>query len=318
MVDTVSLFAPHEVVRRPPLNWGLKRIWRRQTHGEIETDVYEHLESGLRVSGSDGEVTKMEVSLPRLLHGTNAKLIKSERELDDALSQALALVRQFAVPTTMEKFWFGRADLVWQFRGNPSDFIKAHWHLRHKRVRRETGHYDGQSLYWPGCGFRVRMYDKGLEQTGKPSDVVRVEVQLRGKRLRQLFGVQEAGLTALDFAQCYSVYRRILLEFDPKPLTEIHGLTELLAIGEKAGWSYQGISAFDLWARRKNPRHAKAVKRKVAKVVLHDSTIKWHDLLPEDGPPPAVELEGVGRILTDWPCPVVKTNDPSLLGWSGE
>jgi hypothetical protein len=303
VVDTVVFFAPHELRsqycgRSPqlPEGWELGAIRNSREIGEYgvverETRIFKHRDTGLRAIGDDVEVKKVEVSLPRVLHGSNGRLIKDASELDNALCRTLRIVRQLGIPTTLERYWFNRVDLVWHFKGRLADFVKAHWHLRHKRVRKQTGHYDGQSLYWPGNGFRVRMYDKELEMNGTPGEVVRVEVQLRGKRLYQLFGVESGQLTILDFAKCYEVYRNIVLEFQPAPLADVKGILEILAICERNGWNENGVGMLDLWARNKNPRYARHVRAKVGKIVLQRSTINWAELLPEAGPPDPVEVE---------------------------
>lgn len=328
VVDTVHFNAPHELrseyigpERTLPHGWEFsshrKTVAGDDDHyRESETRTYKHVESGLKAVGDDVRINKVEVSLPRVLHGSNGKLIKSDLELEDALCRALAIVREIAIPTNYEpeysicepeysinsgdpddlgssdeKFRFQRVDLVWQFRGNPKDFITAHFHLRHKRVRRATGHYDGQSLYWPGTGFRVCMYDKELELNKRRGDVIRVEVQIRGMpSLRKWFGF-EKHLTDLRFDECYDIYRTILCEFNPSPLPEVGGLVELLAVGERNGWKHHGVGIFDLWAREKNPNYARQVKTKMAKLNLREFGINWSELLPEQGPPEPVEVE---------------------------
>lgn len=321
VVDTVHFDAPHEVRSEyvgpePKLPHG----WEFSSHRtrvagdddhyrESETRIYKHVETGLKAVGQDFKIRRVEASLPRVLHGSNGKLIKSDLELEDALCRALRILREIAIPTNYddedsishgdlddlgspdEKFRFKRVDLAWQFRGNPVDFITAHFHLRHKRVRKATGHYDGQSLYWPGTGLFVRMYDKELKENQRRGDVIRVEVQIRGiRRLRKWFGFEDH-LTDLSFDECYRIYRSILCEFSPSPLPEVGGLVELLAVGERNGWKHNGVGIFDLWAREKNPNYARQVKTKMARINLQHFEINWPELLPEQGPPEPVEVE---------------------------
>lgn len=299
MVDTVKLFAPHQLRYRAgdlPDGWEYKGILKRKARGddncqEFETHVYRHVSSGLCATGNETEVRNIQVSLPKLLHGSNGVLIKTADELETALCRTSQTLRQIGLPTTFGRTWFSRVDLVWHFPGNPQDFFLAHEKVRHPRVRKATVRYDGQSISWRGCNFAILMYDKSLEQNKRSGDVVRVEVQLRGKRLRDCFGIEDGQLTELDFDECYSVYRKILLGFEPAALPQAEGRVAELAMGAIAGWKFNGVSHFDIWARGKNPRVVRSMRAKIGKLVLEDSNIKWSELLPEAGPPPPVEVQ---------------------------
>jgi hypothetical protein len=135
------------------------------------------------------------------------------------------------------------------------------------------------------------MYDKQMELTGIAGDVVRVEIQLRGKRLKNELADEDGQVTDLDFDRCYEVYRKILLDFKPAPLADVKGIDELLAIAQREGFKYRGVPLLDLWARGKNPRYVRAKKAAIARMVLRLSGIDWSQLLPEDCYPPVVELK---------------------------
>jgi hypothetical protein len=172
-----------------------------------------HEATGLRGEGPAEYVIKfVEVSLPRLLYGRNSMLIWSQRELYKALSKMCALLNE-----VLESGWslshVTRLDLVWQFFGDPGEWVRAHRLLRHPKVRtRPTAEYQVASkivqdkvgvaegwskvsgveyhgtsgLVFQGREFLIRIYDKQRDESRSPGRVVRVELQLRGQTLKEL------------------------------------------------------------------------------------------------------------------------------------
>jgi hypothetical protein len=299
MIDTVRLFSPHRIRWEPSLEWDFKVISKRRFDHQGKQVIHEyptftHIPTGLRAWGMADEIKWIEASLPRVLHGTNGKLLIDDNEIQDALAKVKQIVREIGTPLIYDEY-FNRIDLVWQFRGNPADFLAAHHDLRHGKVRRQTSHYDDQGVTWPGSGLLIRMYDKLQEMTGKSGDVVRVEVQLRGNRLRQQMADETGQVTELNFDRCYQIYRDLIVSgFKPAPLSEIRGLDDFLAAAVRNGWNEDGLPAFDMWARGKNPRYVQAKRSMIAKIVLRTSSIDWNQLLPEDEYPPLVEMEADG------------------------
>jgi hypothetical protein len=199
------------------------------------------------------------------------------------------LLKQIGTQLTALRY-FTRVDLVWQFRGDPAAFIMAHRNCRHRSIRKEAGSFNNNSLFWQGAEMRVSMYDKVLEQTRKPGDVVRVEVQLRGTRLKNALGDGEK-VPGLDLALCYSAYREILLGFAPATLPKIGSVAELLALAERHNWTADGVRAFDLWAHQKSARQVARVRQQMAALRPEIHQIDWAALLPSESLPPIVDTE---------------------------
>jgi hypothetical protein len=140
--------------------------------------------------------------------------------------------------------------------------------------------------------MRISLYDKTREQLGHNGNVVRVEVQLKGKLLKELLGNGER-VTKLDIATCYQAYRSILLGFVPSPVAKVGTIAELLAIGERERWSSSGVPAFNIYTHNRSPRQVIRIRRDMAAYRPSVFNIDWTQLLPADGPPMPVEVAGV-------------------------
>ena len=145
-------------------------------------------------------------------------------------------------------------------------------------------------MAFKGSEMRISMYDKTREQTKHNGDVVRVEVQLKGRVLKELLGGGER-VTRLDFNTCYQAYRSILLGFDPSPIPDASNIARLLAIGELEHWHSNGISQFEIYTRDMSERNVRRLQHDMASFRPAVHQIDWSELLPADGPPPAVEVE---------------------------
>ena len=293
MIDTVRLFFPHERLPDMPHDWDFisRHSDRVRPDGTISRRngfTYEHRPTGLRATGDEHEIRWIEVSLPRLLFGHNGSLITSQEHIDQAMRALSGLLRQIGTQLTALRY-FTRVDLVWQFSGDPAAFIAAHRSCKHRSIRKEAGSFNNNSLFWQGSDMRVSMYDKALEQTGQKGDVVRVEVQLRGKRLkRELRDDEYSNVTGLDFYDCYQAYRRILLGFNPPSLPKIGSVAELLALAERHDWTADGVTPFDLWARGKSAKQITRVRKQMAALRPEVHDIDWEALLPVQPLPPVI------------------------------
>lgn len=121
MIDTVKMFFPHARRKHVPAHWKVTAITETKTVDDgTECDfkkcVYIDKETGLRASGDENEIRFVEVSLPRLLYGTNAKLIKSQTDINNALWLVRRKLNEIGVRQTAD-FYFTRVDLVWQVNG---------------------------------------------------------------------------------------------------------------------------------------------------------------------------------------------------------
>ena len=295
MIDTVKIFSPSELLNSNDPTWKVSNYYCPVgdpdgiSYISERSFVFADPKTGYRGFGERGEVRYHEASLPRLLHGHNGRLIKNQGEVDAALK----LLQQKADEVCNASFLnhhYTRVDLVWQFRGDTADYILAHRNARHPRIRRGPSFYEPRSMAFKGSEMRIAIYDKVLEQSKLKGDVVRVEVQLRGGRLKEELG-QGNRVVKLDFTACYEAYRRIMLGFVPSTIPKAGSIAEFLAIGEREGWESGGIPAFEIYTRGMCRRQVDRIRRDIAAFRPEHFKIDWSQLLPADGPPEVVETK---------------------------
>ena len=253
------------------------------------TCSYEESATGYRAYGDGGCVKYHRASLPRLLYGHNGRLIPNQPDLDAARVLFQAKTEEIC-DLPCSSCHYTRIDLVWQFCCDVARYILAHRHARHPRLRCDPVHYEARSLALEGSDMRISFYDKTLERFKRPGDILRVEVQLRGKRLREELGAGER-VTRLNFAECYAAYRRIMLGFCPPAIQQAGRISQFLAIGERDGWQANGVPAFDLYTADKSSRQVRRIQGQMAACRPAVFEIDWADILPVDGPPAPVDLE---------------------------
>ena len=292
MVDTVQLFQSCRVDHRavPP---GYRLTSHRETLSDgnfiPQNQHYDDPATGYHAYGENGTVTYHRASLPRLHHGTNGRLIKNQEELDAALALLQAKATELGEPRTPGFEHATRVDLVWQFKGDPAQFVLAHRNCRHPGVRSAPFIYENRSLVFKGSEVRISIYDKTRERLHRNGDIVRVDIQLKGDRLKEELG-QGGRVTHLDFKTCYAAYRRIMLGFIPAAIPKADSIASLLAIGEREGWQANGIPAFDLYTAGLCERQVRRLRTDMAGMRATVHQIDWAALLPADGPPEPVEL----------------------------
>jgi hypothetical protein len=261
----------------------------RRDEGPTNTASYEDPATGYRAYGEAGCVKYHRASLPRLSYGHNGRLIPNQAELDAAVGLLQAKTEEIANPPRCS-YYLTRVDLVWQFRCDPAAFILAHRHARHARLRCDPTRYESRSMALEGSEMRISFYDKVLERFKRNGDVLRVEVQLRGDRLKEELG-NGARVTRLVFADCYAAFRRIMLGFCLPPIERGGKIAQLLAMGERAGWQSDGIPAFDLYTGGMSGRHVRRLQKQMAAWRPMVFQIDWAQILPVDGPPAVVDVE---------------------------
>jgi len=294
MIDTVRMFAPHALLEDHPVGWTRTLCANRISEGNGDPDVVwwslTHKDTGLTLTGYGRKMQYIRFSLPRLLHGSNCRLIKSAAELEQALRMARDLVESIAEPLGDPNERFTRVDLVWQFRLNPRDVMNAHRSCKHRSIRRLAGHYDEQSVYWHGSEMQVRIYDKCKEAFKQPGDVVRVEIELHKRKLARELGNGRGQVSRLDFRECYQAYRRLLLGFEPDALpANTPTLAEILLAGEYNNWKHLGEPLFDWVARKLSERQVRRIRKQMSECRPSVFQFSWKALLPPDRLPPVVE-----------------------------
>jgi len=257
--------------------------------GHEQSCSFDDQATGYHAHGQQGDVVYHRASLPRLLHGDNGNLIKNQTELDAALDRLKQKAGELGTSCTPDSH-FTRVDLVWQFRGDPAQYVQAHRNCRHARIRSDVIRYEQRSLALKGSELRISIYDKTLERFKRHGNIVRVEAQLRGRLLKEQLGDGDPVQT-LDFDKCYQAFRRIMLGFIPPGIPQASGIAQLLAIGEREQWESGGVAAFDLYTKGMSERHIRRLKSDMALVRPAVFQIDWSQLLPANGPPAPVELD---------------------------
>lgn len=242
--------------------------------------IVTHTQTRLRTRIWGSFVVWVEVSLPKVLFGHNGRLLSSQDEIDSAFRRVDRILDRFSTGSNHGRE-FSRVDLVWQFKGDPKVFANAHRDSRHPMIHRSAIDYGGNQLVWQGSKLRIGMYDKVLEQTRKRTgDVMRVEIQLRGDRLRKVFGLTTA-MTHLDFLESYRTYRSIIRKFSPKPVPRVSRPVDLIAFAA----TRHSVNLWPHWKGHfKNSQALSRARRELLARKLKYSRIDWSELLPAKRP----------------------------------
>lgn len=249
-----------------------------QKHGRMMT----HAETGLRIGGDPEFAWWFEASLPRILLGNNGLMIRTQAQLDEAISKTIQQAEAVSEPILHgENPRCTRLDLVGQFLIEPADMIAAHKETNHPRIRGQKSHYEGESLHFVGKERHCRIYDKVKEAQGEPGHVTRVEWQLRGNALRHDLNRDLIAMRNLTIEDCYAAFRRLCAEFQPASLPVVSNLYDILSVAIREGTMLSGVPLFDYWARGKHHKTVRRVQRELAKRRQEIFAIDWNRLLPE-------------------------------------
>jgi hypothetical protein len=241
--------------------------------------LIKHEQSGLCVVFCANRLEWVEVSLPRVVFGHNGKLIAWQRGIDVAVEAVDSILDRFSKITNARRV-YTRVDLVWQFKGDPSLLYRAHRSCRHPMIRRTPIAYNNNGLEWRGSGLKILMYDKLLQQAGRNGNVIRVEVQFRGVRLRKLLGNSQT-VTNLRFRRCYSTFRRIIKKFSPKLLPVISKPVDLIAFAA----ARHNVDLWPHWEKTyKNRQSLNRARNQFRASKLRYFRVRWSKLLPPSHP----------------------------------
>jgi hypothetical protein len=308
---------------------------------------FTHSPTALRIRTDSLFVQWIEVSMPRLLGGSNGTLIRTPADLREAVKNLLHLVRLICPRIEEHHLEVTRLDLTLNLQLDPRAILPLHRHARHPRIHRETEEYynDGpphdrgsapyllnqlNTVRLNGVFTCISFYDKVSEQAAKrhqhppgSSRSTRVEIQLRGRqRIAKLFGLDEKDpltLDRVDFSQCYRRYREIMLEFDPVgDVPEFKAnIPHLLAVLElhPSTWSSLGGMEPLEWyrmANQVNDRQFRKMRRDVRDAKLSLVQFRWADHLPSDRLPDVVDIDHDGiETLVPSPCTIL----PEPFAW---
>lgn len=244
--------------------------------------------TGFRISGTATDATAVEVSLPRLLHGSNGALLKSEDEVKEAfrlmgarMEKALKLESDYRPAIT-------RLDAAWncEIDGGVRTVIRSVENARHANVRRATVVYKGESIHWPGTNCRVRIYDKGKEVLGRESNVVRFEAQFREKWVKPFNENPECMGQA-----AYQALREAVLKLQVVEEPRFGDLASLFAYMEQDGVrDSQGRDVLAIYRAGLSRSARYRIDAQIRAARVNYSKVIFSSLFPAGALPPVVEI----------------------------
>ncbi len=294
VIDTIS-FKCHFPITEINDDWQLTH-WSTRITPEIcddpityrETFRAHHVIFGIFITGYSDTITSVKVSLPRLIHGDNARLIENQEQVDTAIDSLFHVLSDIA-NTTSGIEYYTRVDLCWQFHFPPDRLIRAHRNCRFPRCRRPNTRFRDRSASWDYEGKRFAMYDKTLERENRNGDISRIEIQLSNAPLRRYLANGRDQVAELDFNLCYRAYRDLMITFAPSVEVDApRDIYEAIAILEEEAAENGTTSPMDLILQCLNTRTASDWRRKVTAAQLRREQFQWETVLPESGPPEAV------------------------------
>jgi hypothetical protein len=243
--------------------------------------MLQHEQSGLRVGGDAYSARWLEVSLPRLLHGSNGYLLRPD-QIPEAITRVQALLAQVAPNASLVELT--RADLVVNLFVDRVASIAALRGVRHPRVRGYPKEYFETGLDWVGTRVVVRFYDKGAEMNSAPSDYMRLEFQLRAKALAKAPCLWDGKTLIAENARTH--YRELALGFEPKPVANPSSLLHFLALLHREQVQVLGQSAVEVYlATGKNEKYRRRVRAQIQGIEVPDFILYLPELLPIDAWP---------------------------------
>lgn len=298
MVDTItlktSLLVRPEIVRAlespefKERNWTSTAIRQVSAKGwRSETMRLSHQPSGATLWLAGEIISSVQVSLPRLVFGTNGCLITDEMQLQGARAKLWDLVGEIAHLSEAAPAELTRLDLVLHLPTPPARLLPVLRFATSPYIRRKTHVYNSTSVVYPGSMLRVTAYDKAAEMKLGPGHLTRLEVSLRKSRsIQRHLGHRD--FNNLRFDECYAAYREIVLAFDlpPEPAKK-YSEPGLIAACEDQEFRPTGIAVTDWALQEKNPRTHRRLQREIAKKLCGMRRIDFGALLPENGPLPA-------------------------------
>ena len=244
--------------------------------------------TGFRISGTATDATAVEVSLPRLLHGSNGALLKSEDEVREAFKLMGARMHKVLDLGADYRPAITRLDAAWncEIDGGVRTVIRSVENARHANVRRATVVYKGESIHWPGVNCRVRIYDKGKEVLGRESNVVRFEAQFREKWVQPFNENPECMGRA-----AYCALREAVLKLQVVEKPRFGDLAALFAYMEQDGVrDSQGRDVLSIYKAGLSRSTRYRIESQIRAARVGFSKVVFSRLFPADVLPPVVEI----------------------------
>lgn len=281
MIDTVRFMLdnPLRVVKTP-------KKWKKQAGVSLPDEgnpvnwfVFQQDKSDLRIGGQEGYASWLEVSLPKLLYGSNGKLLRAS-EVATAYDCLLDTAGSIVENPSFSKMT--RVDLAHHFQGYAWEMIPSLRGLTHRRVRRKGVEFFGSSLEWPGKDIRIRLYDKRLEVEKQHGNLMRLEFQVRGKALdgcRDGIWTPDKGF---DVQGCYRAYKGLCGGFDYRPVPRLSSVVDLLVCLRENKVLVGGMDPVELFLNSKSQRTRYRYESDMKLVKLDYFEANFSAFLPDD------------------------------------
>ncbi len=238
--------------------------------------ILKHAWTGLKVIGTSERPYKVEVSLPRLIYKSNGYLIKSQSELDTAVSKLDRIKDQVVSMSDDSTSRITRIDIVGQIRCDVETFMVSHRNSPHPNFR-SAGDVLKETLYFGSIKYRqVAIYDKGKESKSVAGEYLRFELRLKAKTIPQELRER------LDYNRCYEELRRIMTKFDATaPRKSLKTDPERFAalfdiLGDK------GPEALAILLSGRTQSRQSQLKKATMEHVRAQNKINWKMILPKD------------------------------------
>lgn len=289
MIDTVRTNVGGSWASSVPVGWKRTDTCRMMTEDGLtvpmDSVMYQHEKTGLRVGGPSHRPAWVEVSLPRLVHPNNGYLISTEEQMRASVGRLEELAGEVS-DLRLEDV--RRLDVVWQFEGQASAWVHALGTARIGKVRKEPRVFFGQSAEWVGKSFVARVYDKELEQSGHPGNVVRLEFELKKDSVKNLALAVGSNLRELSWEGLRSTYRTCCGLFpafklrDPEtPLT----VAAFLALLDERHVQIEGVPASSVYLNARSRRTQFRLRSQMSRALATELiNVDLSQMVPKDVP----------------------------------
>lgn len=272
---------------------------------DLRRCVHEFEGGLLRVESCMGNVHLCTVNLARLVHGgSHGGVIDSQKTVEHAFRELTRLLDEISVrdnPNRPDRFKFIYLELGWNILHNYKDLERRLLNAKHPWVRRTVNVIPGEGLTFPGKEFGLKIYDKSRllkhcrEIAGDVPNVTRIEVVIRGKKLKTVMGGGEFRLPP-TFEECWAWFLSALYRMQFKPLKEPatrksnNPFAELCARALNDGYLPLGMNPVDFVLRDASKSTRRRFKRSVAEIQLSLSPWSWRDFFAPSNPTPVMLL----------------------------
>jgi hypothetical protein len=182
-----------------------------------------------------------------------------------------------------------RLDSVWQFRESPVEMRHAMKNCTHPACRKKQAIYRGSGIAWTGENEVIRLYDKELEQTGRPGEVTRIEIEARGSRKLPQYMEKKRSFQAFSEQTLFDHwlrYRAELLRFEGiQSVPEYRGCESEFDLLALSFVESEGM-AWEIYQRTRCGRQVKRMRAKMRQVRRRYRVLNLSELLPYNIPEP--------------------------------